>query len=496
MTRWSASTTSPSPASRSTPTRGTLSIARRQHRRGRCRHRRHDFTVNRAGGDAGAVSATWTINLRQRRRRRPRPRPAADRHGQLRRRPDQRDDHRQRRRRHRVRAQRDLHRHPLRADRRRRARRRGRDRHDPQRRSRPRPGDVFINEIHYDDAGTDAGEAIEIAGPAGTSLAGWTLVLYNGNGGAHLRHHRPLGHHSRTRTTATAPCPSPARGGGIQNGAAGRHRLGRRRGNVVQFLSYEGTFIATNGPAAGMTSTDIGVAEEPARRPTASRCSWSARARPMTDFHWAAARRRRFRRASTPARTSSAPTRPAWSRSATSASSRAMPAPSRWCSPSAAPAASPRPPASTGSSPSPAAPTPPISARPAALRPRRFRRRRVGRPDHRRGRRRHGRRGQRDLRRPARQPGRQHRHHRRHRRSAPSSTTIRSPLAIYEIQGEGHLSAYDGQPVHHHRHRHRGRVQRLLPPGPDRRRQCPHLGRHLRVHRQRARAWRSATRSR
>ena len=31
---------------------------------------------------------------------------------------------------------------------------------------------VFINEIHYDNASTDAGEAIEVAGPAGTDLTG------------------------------------------------------------------------------------------------------------------------------------------------------------------------------------------------------------------------------------------------------------------------------------------------------------------------------------
>ena len=30
---------------------------------------------------------------------------------------------------------------------------------------------------------------------------------------------------------------------------------------VIQFLSYEGTFAATNGPASGMLSTDIGVSE-------------------------------------------------------------------------------------------------------------------------------------------------------------------------------------------------------------------------------------------
>ena len=32
---------------------------------------------------------------------------------------------------------------------------------------------AFINEIHYDNTGKDTGEAIEIAGPAGTNLSGW-----------------------------------------------------------------------------------------------------------------------------------------------------------------------------------------------------------------------------------------------------------------------------------------------------------------------------------
>jgi hypothetical protein len=43
---------------------------------------------------------------------------------------------------------------------------------------------VFINEIHYDNTEGDTGEAIEVAGRAGTDLSGWRLVLYNGNGGA------------------------------------------------------------------------------------------------------------------------------------------------------------------------------------------------------------------------------------------------------------------------------------------------------------------------
>jgi hypothetical protein len=40
---------------------------------------------------------------------------------------------------------------------------------------------VFINEIHYDNSGADSGEAVEIAGPAGTDLTGWTIALYNGS---------------------------------------------------------------------------------------------------------------------------------------------------------------------------------------------------------------------------------------------------------------------------------------------------------------------------
>src|SRR5262245_55249795 len=40
---------------------------------------------------------------------------------------------------------------------------------------------VRISEFHYDNTGTDAGEAIEISGPAGTNLTGYSIVLYNGS---------------------------------------------------------------------------------------------------------------------------------------------------------------------------------------------------------------------------------------------------------------------------------------------------------------------------
>jgi predicted extracellular nuclease len=122
---------------------------------------------------------------------------------------------------------------------------------------------IWINEFHYDNDSTDAGEFIEIAGPAGTDLTGWSIVLYNGNGGA------PYNTVSLTGTALTgatngigfATIAYPANG--IQNGAPDGIALVDNAGAVVEFLSYEGTFTAVGGPADGLTSTDIGAAEAP-----------------------------------------------------------------------------------------------------------------------------------------------------------------------------------------------------------------------------------------
>src|SRR5262245_6531526 len=40
---------------------------------------------------------------------------------------------------------------------------------------------VRVSEVHYDNNGTDTGESIEVSGPAGQSLTGWSIVLYNGS---------------------------------------------------------------------------------------------------------------------------------------------------------------------------------------------------------------------------------------------------------------------------------------------------------------------------
>jgi predicted extracellular nuclease len=122
---------------------------------------------------------------------------------------------------------------------------------------------IFINEILYDITGTDAGEFIEVAGPAGTVLTGWSIVLYNGEGTTP----------GQTYNTTALPSPIPSQQGGygtvsisyasngIQNGAPDGIAL-VNNGTVVQFLCYEGTFTASNGPASGQTCTNIGVSQD------------------------------------------------------------------------------------------------------------------------------------------------------------------------------------------------------------------------------------------
>jgi len=113
---------------------------------------------------------------------------------------------------------------------------------------------VFINELHYDDNGADADEFVEIAGPEGTDLSGWRIVPYNGSGGGTYSAITLSGSISDDRVLAF-PIP------GLQNGAPDGLALVDPTGAAVQLLSYEGVLTATKGPAAGRTSTDIGVAE-------------------------------------------------------------------------------------------------------------------------------------------------------------------------------------------------------------------------------------------
>ncbi len=127
---------------------------------------------------------------------------------------------------------------------------------------------VFINEIHYDNAGTDTLESISLAGPAGTDLSQYSIVRFNGG----------VATAAVAYTTPAVSTPLPAtiddEGNGfgevfirfavdgLQNGTSDGIGL-LFNGQVVQLLSYEGVFTVAPGQGAfsGLTSTDIGVAE-------------------------------------------------------------------------------------------------------------------------------------------------------------------------------------------------------------------------------------------
>jgi len=117
---------------------------------------------------------------------------------------------------------------------------------------------VWINEIHYDNEGADQGEFAEVAGPPGTDLSGWLLIGYNGATGSVYR---------TVQLSGTIPNQGGAVGAlafdfpGLQNGERDAIALVNESGAVVEFLSYEGSLTAGNGPAQGISASDIGVEE-------------------------------------------------------------------------------------------------------------------------------------------------------------------------------------------------------------------------------------------
>ncbi len=123
---------------------------------------------------------------------------------------------------------------------------------------------TWINEIHYDNTGTDSGEFIEIIieNAETYNLNDFTVTLYNGNNGSI--------YDSKTIDEFTEG--SIIEGftfyyfmystNGIQNGSPDGIALDYQDTLIPgQFLSYEGTFEGIGGPADGVTSIDIGVEE-------------------------------------------------------------------------------------------------------------------------------------------------------------------------------------------------------------------------------------------
>ncbi len=142
---------------------------------------------------------------------------------------------------------------------------------------------VFINELHYDNNGADADEGVEIAGPAGTDLTGWKVRFYNGADGT-----------SYDVITLSGVISDQCNGfgtiwfprAGLQNGSPDGLALMDNTLTVIQFLSYEGAFTATNFEANTLLSVDISVSEA-ATAPVGTSLQLGGGGTDYGDFTWA-----------------------------------------------------------------------------------------------------------------------------------------------------------------------------------------------------------------
>ncbi len=147
---------------------------------------------------------------------------------------------------------------------------------------------VWINEFHYDNVGEDVGEFIEVVGGAGLDITGYSIVRYNGNNGAEYGSDVFSGILNNDTGTgfgfATISYPS----NGLQNGTPDGIALVDDGGNVIQFLSYEGTFTATDGPANGLMSTDVGIIQTQSATldPVGASLQLSGTGSQASDFTW------------------------------------------------------------------------------------------------------------------------------------------------------------------------------------------------------------------
>jgi len=129
---------------------------------------------------------------------------------------------------------------------------------------------AWINEFHYDNGGTDQGEFIEVVleNASSYSLSDFTISLYNGNNGGV--------YDSKTLDQFTEGSTNDGYTfyyymypeNGIQNGPEDGICIDYQ-GTAIdgQFISYEGVLTGTDGPATGITSTDIGVYEDSTTEP-------------------------------------------------------------------------------------------------------------------------------------------------------------------------------------------------------------------------------------
>ena len=149
-----------------------------------------------------------------------------------------------------------------------------------------RAQNAWINEFHYDNSNPDANEFVEIVvqNPGLYTLSDFTVSLYQGSNGRFT-----------SETTLDLFTVGDLVGnyqiyyfdyGSIQDQFGGISL--DYQGNVLEFISYEGSFTATNGNANGEFSENIGVSESTATLNTES-LQLNGTGSVYSDFTWSSA---------------------------------------------------------------------------------------------------------------------------------------------------------------------------------------------------------------
>jgi len=120
----------------------------------------------------------------------------------------------------------------------------------------------WINEFHYDNTGTDAGEFVEIVLADTTPTTNVSVILYNGStAGSFIPYGTASDLASFTKGVSANGYTIYSKSiAGIENGGTDGIAL-LIDNSVEEFISYEGSAVATSGAAAGYTSKDIGISE-------------------------------------------------------------------------------------------------------------------------------------------------------------------------------------------------------------------------------------------
>jgi uncharacterized protein len=123
----------------------------------------------------------------------------------------------------------------------------------------------MVSQIHYQNTNADVNEGVEVIFPSG--LTGLSLALYQqGTGGGATK---PATQYTLNGTNLNVPAGQSIGSGfsvavvltpGIMDGNGDGLAL-VCGGSVVQYLSYGGVSRASDGPASGTTSVNIGVSE-------------------------------------------------------------------------------------------------------------------------------------------------------------------------------------------------------------------------------------------